>query len=137
MLIVIPRWRSSGAESIDAKSRWTLVADGNLSASTFEMAAVSVVLPWSTCPMVPMFTCGLVRSNLALATVGPPQDSVARHPDGFRVLCELGCCYVTRCEKPELLALVLLDDLFSHRAGNFRVAVEGHRVHGAAGGLRP
>jgi hypothetical protein len=27
-----------------------------------------VVLPWSMCPMVPMLTCGLVRSNLAFAT---------------------------------------------------------------------
>jgi hypothetical protein len=26
-----------------------------------------VVLPWSTWPMVPTFTCGLVRSNFALA----------------------------------------------------------------------
>ena len=34
--------------SIDAKSRGTLTADGYLSASTFEIAAVSVVLPWST-----------------------------------------------------------------------------------------
>src|SRR6188474_2734253 len=98
MLIVIPRWRSSGAESIDAKSRWTFVADGNLSASTFEMAAVSVVLPWSTCPMVPMFTCGLVRSNLALATVGPPQDfhaAVAGRRIALGWLRGL-CCYVTR-----------------------------------------
>ena len=28
---------------------------------TFVIAAVNVVLPWSTCPMVPMFKCGLVR----------------------------------------------------------------------------
>jgi len=28
--------------------RWTLVEEGSLSASTFEMAAVSVVFPWST-----------------------------------------------------------------------------------------
>src|SRR5207302_8852909 len=31
------------------------------------IAAVSVVLPWSTCPIVPTFTCGLVRSNLPFA----------------------------------------------------------------------
>ena len=29
---------------------------------TFVMAAVSVVLPWSTCPMVPMFKCGFDRA---------------------------------------------------------------------------
>src|SRR5437870_1185103 len=38
-----------------------------LSALTFVSAAVSVVLPWSTCPIVPTFTCGLSRLNLALA----------------------------------------------------------------------
>jgi hypothetical protein len=48
MLMVMPRWRSSGAESIVSKSRWTLVSDGYLSASVFEIAAVRVVLPWST-----------------------------------------------------------------------------------------
>ena len=29
--------------------------------STDVMAAVSVVLPWSTWPIVPTFTCGFVR----------------------------------------------------------------------------
>jgi hypothetical protein len=33
------------------------------------IAAVSVVLPWSTCPIVPMLQCGFVRSNLAFAIV--------------------------------------------------------------------
>src|SRR5436309_13769937 len=33
---------------------------------TFVIAAVSVVLPWSMCPIVPMFTCGFVRSYFAL-----------------------------------------------------------------------
>src|SRR5882724_5645496 len=37
-----------------------------VSAITFVSAAVSVVLPWSTCPIVPTFTCGLVRSNFSL-----------------------------------------------------------------------
>ena len=37
-------------------------------------AAVKVVLPWSTCPMVPTFTCGLVRSNLLFA-IRISQDS--------------------------------------------------------------
>src|ERR1051326_1035104 len=36
-------------------------------ASTLVMAAVNVVLPWSMCPMVPMFTCGLLRSNFSFA----------------------------------------------------------------------
>jgi len=33
----------------------------------FVIAAVRVVLPWSTCPMVPMFTCGLVLSKCCFA----------------------------------------------------------------------
>src|SRR5699024_12460288 len=47
-------------------------SSGYWSASTLVIAAVVVVLPWSTCPMVPMFTCGFERSNLAFATVCPP-----------------------------------------------------------------
>src|ERR1041384_7301162 len=42
-----------------------------LSALTFDNAAVNVVFPWSTCPIVPTFTCGLVRSNFALAIALP------------------------------------------------------------------
>ena len=38
-----------------------------LSAEIFVSAAVSVVLPWSTWPIVPTFTCGFVRSNFAFA----------------------------------------------------------------------
>jgi hypothetical protein len=33
---------------------------------TVAIAAVRVVLPWSTWPMVPTLTCGLVRSNSLL-----------------------------------------------------------------------
>lgn len=32
------------------------------------MAAVSVVFPWSTCPIVPMFIWGLVLENTFLAS---------------------------------------------------------------------
>src|SRR5882672_3100917 len=38
-----------------------------LSADTLVSADVRVVLPWSTWPMVPTFTCGLLRSNFAFA----------------------------------------------------------------------
>ena len=38
-----------------------------LSCNVFVIAAVNVVLPWSTCPIVPILTCGLFLSNLALA----------------------------------------------------------------------
>ncbi len=43
-------------------------ASGTCRASTLVMAAVRVVLPWSTWPIVPMLTCGLLRSNFAFAT---------------------------------------------------------------------
>src|SRR5689334_9840045 len=38
-----------------------------LSAQIFVKAAVKVVFPWSTCPIVPIFTCGFFRSNFAFA----------------------------------------------------------------------
>jgi hypothetical protein len=34
---------------------------------TFTKDAVSVVFPWSMCPIVPTFTCGFVRLNFSLA----------------------------------------------------------------------
>src|SRR5215208_7831740 len=73
MAMVMPRARSSGALSIwskGVKSAWPF------SASTLVIAAVSVVFPWSTCPIVPTFTCGLVRSNfffaIAMVPFSPP-----------------------------------------------------------------
>lgn len=41
----------------------------DLLASTVVIAAVRVVLPWSTCPIVPTFTCGLDRSNFSFAMI--------------------------------------------------------------------
>ncbi len=69
MAIVIPRSFSSGALSISSK---LIDWPPYFSESTFVMAAVSVVLPWSIWPMVPTFTCGLLRSNLAFATPNYP-----------------------------------------------------------------
>src|SRR5947209_5716731 len=40
-----------------------------LSASTLVIAAVSVVLPWPKCSIVPTFTCGFVRSNFCFAMI--------------------------------------------------------------------
>ena len=62
--MVIPRAFSSGALSIssnEVKVAWPLVA------ITFVIAAVRVVLPWSTWPIVPTLTCGFDRSNFSLA----------------------------------------------------------------------
>ena len=60
VLMVMPRAFSSGAASI---SSYFLAAPPNFADSTVVIAAVRVVLPWSTCPIVPTFTCGFVRSN--------------------------------------------------------------------------
>src|SRR5216117_999082 len=77
----MPRSRSSGALSIVSKARY--------SASPFRarylvIAAVRLVLPWSIWPIVPMFTCGLVRSNFFLAI------SVALLPLADRTSADFG-----------------------------------------------
>src|SRR3989442_5191488 len=71
--IVIPRSRSSGALSIDPYSRTAIALF--FVCSTFVIAAVNVVLPWSMCPIVPMFTCGFVRSYFAFAMICVPPVS--------------------------------------------------------------
>src|SRR6266496_3954632 len=60
----MPRSFSSGALSIDSYARTSAMPFFD---RTFVSAAVRVVLPWSTWPIVPTFTCGLVRSNFAFA----------------------------------------------------------------------
>src|SRR5207248_4910351 len=52
-----------------AMSAYDLVLARPFSARTARMAAVSVVLPWSMCPIVPTLTCGLVLANVSLAMV--------------------------------------------------------------------
>ena len=68
---------------------------GFFSDSTLVMAAVSVVLPWSMCPIVPTLTCGLVRSNFCLAmseyfsliSVTPPRARRLSVPSSFLAYC--------------------------------------------------
>src|SRR5262249_6991498 len=50
-----------------AMSAYDLVLALPCSARTARMAAVSVVLPWSMCPMVPTLTCGLVLVKVSFA----------------------------------------------------------------------
>src|SRR5215210_1163019 len=65
--MVIPRCFSSGALSIWSKVTSRLAgSSGTCLARTFVMAAVRVVLPWSTWPMVPTLRCGLFLSNTPL-----------------------------------------------------------------------
>ena len=82
----MPRAFSSGALSI-----WSY--DVNVappvSASIFVIAAVNVVLPWSTWPIVPTLQCGFVRSNFAF-DIAPGSLDYAQmettprpHPDGL------------------------------------------------------
>src|SRR5690606_28639695 len=80
--IVIPRAFSSGAASIASyalKSPKYLV-----------IAAVSVVLPWSTWPIVPTFTCGFVRSNFAFA-IHLPQGRRAHGTRATDWIPQVGC----------------------------------------------
>src|SRR2546426_11948806 len=73
----MPRAFSSGALSIWSKA--TNCTFGLFFAKTFVMAAVKVVFPWSTCPIVPMFTCGLLRSNFSLLMVVSRPHKKRRH----------------------------------------------------------
>src|SRR5436190_17948869 len=79
MAMVMPRSFSSGALSISSNG---VESARPLSARTLVMAAVRVVLPWSMCPIVPMFTWGLVRSNFFFDMCAPllspdPRDDLA------------------------------------------------------------
>src|SRR5215207_2678126 len=49
-----------------------------LSADSLVRAAVVVVFPWSTWPIVPTLTCGFVRSNLALAMTARSRRRMVR-----------------------------------------------------------
>src|SRR6476660_2555742 len=60
----MPRSFSSGALSISSYLRTSAIP---FFERTVVIAAVKVVLPWSTCPIVPTFTCGLSRLNASLA----------------------------------------------------------------------
>src|SRR5215218_6441901 len=68
----MPRAFSSGALSISSND--LTVPPPEASASTFVIAAVRVVLPWSMWPIVPTLRCGLLRSNFCLAMLSflPP-----------------------------------------------------------------
>src|SRR4051812_7892437 len=70
-------------------------------ASVLVMAAVSVVLPWSTCPIVPTFTCGFVRSKTFLpitSSVPVPSDAWVVASDECLVVS--GANLFAHCEKP-------------------------------------
>src|SRR3954470_21044168 len=122
----MPRAFSSGALSIWSKADASL-RFGYLSCSTLVIAAVSVVLPWSMCPMVPMLTCGLVRSNLALATgFLSPCLAVVRVSGVWAVLA--GRRRIAPPSGYSLLAGRLGDDLLGDVLRDLGVRVEHHGV---------
>src|ERR1041385_3556271 len=103
------------------------------SAEILVSAAVSVVFPWSTCPIVPTFTWGLVRSNLALAMAPCPLEFRVKtegRKDGTtegRRQSSVGFPSVRPSVVPS--SLHLRHDLLRHALGHFLVVVELHRVH--------
>src|ERR1700757_3172164 len=115
----MPRARSSGALSI-----WSYAtkAPPFISAITLVSAAVSVVLPWSTCPIVPTFTCGLVRSNFPLAIAQLLVDSLSCRFAGSALGAVRG---------------LGVDHGLGDVARRLGVMLELHRVRGAALGQGP
>src|SRR5665811_1073838 len=87
--------------------------------------------------MVPMLTCGLVRSNFALPTMVLLRTNqvlrLTTMPDAatFLVFGDLNA------DTTASLATDLLDDLFRHVLGNLGVGVELHRVVGTTRSLGP
>src|SRR5215216_1131101 len=65
--IFVASRRPCEADALATSSYEMYLVPHPLSDETLVSAAVVVVFPWSTWPMVPTFTCGLVRSNFALA----------------------------------------------------------------------
>src|SRR3954468_10673208 len=144
--MVMPRSRSSGALSIESKDRNLMF--GLCFESTLVIAAVKVVLPWSMCPIVPTFTCGLDRSNFSFAIFffplcRPPRRTLdlcfslpSAHALGYRYCVRCAdCTQARRLCHPNLssrTALVLGNDLFRDVARRFFVTREVHGVFSAA-----
>src|SRR5215831_13181668 len=99
----MPRAFSSGALSIWS---YAVYVAPPVSARIFVIAAVSDVLPWSTCPIVPMLQCGFVRLNFSFAMGDSPY-------------CPLSC--LSQCRSGEFRL-----DFLGGRFRHFRVVVELH-----------
>src|SRR5215469_16462580 len=113
--MVMPRAFSSGALSIESNDRnWIF---GLCFDNTLVIAAVSVVLPWSMWPIVPTFTCGLVRSNFSFAISVPQGANPPRFEFFYSAL---------------LVPLRPGDDLIGLAARHLFIAREVHRVFGAS-----
>src|SRR6185436_7896960 len=87
-----------------------------LSALIFVKAAVNVVFPWSTCPIVPIFTCGFLRSYFAFAIPQLLLNSVVSR-------------WFTG---PPLFAAILGDDGLRDLLRDLLISIEFHAVRGPA-----
>src|SRR5579871_6652133 len=126
--MVMPRARSSGALSMLSKLR---NCASPRKASTLVIAAVSVVLPWSTCPIVPTFTCGFVRSNFAFAiAVCPPHRTAAV---GVSLLLLIGSTSCATPERAGALIQIRTGDLVLTKNALCRLSYEGGRGRRTAG----
>src|SRR5207244_3777939 len=124
----------------DAFATWSYVTyvASPFSAATFVSAAVNVVLPWSTCPIVPTFTWGFVRSNFAFAMLSSVRDQKRPGESSRRTVTEYrdtpfrdalsGRLFVT----PSRLALHFADNLFCLGFRHFLVFAELHALYRAA-----
>src|SRR6185437_5802339 len=113
--MVIPRSRSSGALSIESNARNDTF--GLFFDSTLVIAAVNVVFPWSMCPIVPTFTCGLTLSNFSFAICRPPAQRAVIGPWILGFQCLAG-------RAP--------DYFFGHRSRRLFVMRKMHRKTAAA-----
>src|SRR3989442_1114160 len=109
------RTSSSTRSNSSASSTRSHLFRNTTIAATFVRAAVNVVFPWSTCPMVPTFTWGFVRSNLAFA-MSPPKIVV--FPSTHLLYA--------------FLSFHFRHNLFRLRFRNFSVVAELHAVYCAA-----
>src|SRR4051812_27360122 len=133
MAMVMPRSRSSGALSILSKERtWACPCK----ASVLVMAAVRLVLPWSTCPIVPTFTCGLVRANFCFPMV--PAAPLALSLTLSDVVNPLRAPTRDRrkLRRLELISPRLGDHLLSDSRRQRRIMIELHRIRGPSLGCR-
>src|SRR3954447_17823920 len=102
---------------------------GFFCASTIVIAAVSVVFPWSTCPIVPTFTCGFVRWNFCLPMKRTSRIALTAEsaPEGASSFLTSGAPHATRARGTPL-SLRLRHDLLRDCLRQGLVAGELHRV---------
>src|SRR5450756_2575865 len=128
----MPRAFSSGALSIESNDRYTASPRND---STFVIAAVSVVLPWSMCPIVPTFTCGFFRSNLFFAICWDYLLSRGQRLSSLGAGSLAGQFWLAQAPAAESESFRLGSAPLGHRCWRLLVVVELHRVARSTLGL--